>query len=145
MINHLSAGPVCAGPVYIQYLNWSITVPADALAPILAIPTAVAILIIDLDMILSRFIWQLQTLNTVLNVTCEIQSFLAINNFNCYSYCRWRFQNSSHKCQSLKCWPCSPGPCLNIKTIFPMYGGSHVKDKTVCETVLSLTCESLYW
>ena len=24
-----------------------------------------------------------------------------------------------------------PGPCLNIKTIFPRHGDSHVKDKTV--------------
>ena len=37
------------------------------------------------------------------------------------------------------------GPCLNIKTILPRYGDSHVKDKTVGETVLSLTWESLYW
>ena len=37
------------------------------------------------------------------------------------------------------------GPRLNIKTVFPMYGDSHVKDKTVGETVLSLTWESLYW
>ena len=29
-------------------------------------------------------------------------------------------------------WLCKePGPCLNIKTIFPRYGDSHVKDKTV--------------
>ena len=39
----------------------------------------------------------------------------------------------------------SPGPRLNIKTVFPRYGDSHVKDKTVGETVLSLTWESLYW
>ena len=32
-----------------------------------------------------------------------------------------------------------PRPRLNIKAIFPMYGDSHVKDKTVGETVLSLT------
>ena len=38
-----------------------------------------------------------------------------------------------------------PGPRLNIKTVFPRYGDSHVKDKTVGETVLSLTWESLYW
>ena len=25
---------------------------------------------------------------------------------------------------------CDPGPCLNIKTIFPRYGDSHVEDKT---------------
>ena len=37
------------------------------------------------------------------------------------------------------------GPRLNIKTIFPRYGDSYVKDKTVGETVLSLTWESLYW
>ena len=33
----------------------------------------------------------------------------------------------------------------NIETIFPRFGDSHVKDKTVDETVLSLTWESLYW
>ena len=37
------------------------------------------------------------------------------------------------------------GPRLNIKTVFPRYGDSHVKDKTVDETVLSLTWEYLYW
>ena len=37
------------------------------------------------------------------------------------------------------------GPRLDIKTVFPRYGDSHVKDKTVGETVLSLTWESLYW
>ena len=37
------------------------------------------------------------------------------------------------------------GPCFNLKTVFPRYGDSHVKDKTVGETVLSLTWESLYW
>ena len=37
------------------------------------------------------------------------------------------------------------GPRLNINTVFPRYGDSHVKDKTVGETVLSLTWESLYW
>ena len=37
------------------------------------------------------------------------------------------------------------GPRLNIKTVFSRYGDSHVKDKTVGETVLSLTWESLYW
>ena len=31
------------------------------------------------------------------------------------------------------------GPHLNIKTIFPRYGDSHGKDKTVGETVLSRT------
>ena len=40
---------------------------------------------------------------------------------------------------------CQPGPRLNIKTVFPRYGDSHVKDKTVGETVLSLTWEALYW
>ena len=40
---------------------------------------------------------------------------------------------------------CRPGPRLNIKTVFPRYGDSHVKDKTVGEAVLSLTWESLYW
>ena len=45
------------------------------------------------------------------------------------------------------CWYGSQevGPRLNIKTVFPMYGDSYVKDKTVGETVLSLTWESLYW
>ena len=38
-----------------------------------------------------------------------------------------------------------PGPRLNIKTVFPRYGVPYVKDKTVGETVLSLTWESLYW
>ena len=38
-----------------------------------------------------------------------------------------------------------PGPRLNIKAVFPSYGDSHVKDKTVGETILSLTWESLYW
>ena len=37
-----------------------------------------------------------------------------------------------------------PVPRLNIKTVFPKYGDSHVKDKMVGETVLSLTWESLY-
>ena len=39
----------------------------------------------------------------------------------------------------------SSGPRLNIKTVFPRYGDPHVKDKTVGETVLSVTWESLYW
>ena len=39
---------------------------------------------------------------------------------------------------------CSPGPCLNIMTVFPRYGDSLVKDKTVNDTVLSLIWESLY-
>ena len=38
-----------------------------------------------------------------------------------------------------------PGLRLNIKTVFPRDGDSHVKDKTVGETVLSLTWGSLYW
>ena len=33
----------------------------------------------------------------------------------------------------------SPGPRLNIKTVFPRYGDSHVKEKDGRETVLSLT------
>ena len=37
------------------------------------------------------------------------------------------------------------GPRLNIKTVFPRYGDSHVQAKTVGETVLSLTWESLNW
>ena len=39
----------------------------------------------------------------------------------------------------------SQGPRLNIKTVFPRYADSHVKYKTVGETVLSLTWGSLYW
>ena len=42
-------------------------------------------------------------------------------------------------------WCRETGPRLNIKTVFPRYGDSHVKDKTVDETVLSLTWESLCW
>ena len=42
-------------------------------------------------------------------------------------------------------WCKEPGPNLNIKTVFPRYGDSHVKDKTVGETVLSLTWGSIYW
>ena len=38
-----------------------------------------------------------------------------------------------------------PGPRLNKKIVFPRYGDSYVKDKTVVETVLSLTWEFLYW
>ena len=30
----------------------------------------------------------------------------------------------------------SPGSCLNIKTVFPRYGDSHVKDKTVTRIFL---------
>ena len=37
-----------------------------------------------------------------------------------------------------------PEPRLNIKTVYPRYGDSHVKDTTVGETLLSLTWESLY-
>ena len=37
-----------------------------------------------------------------------------------------------------------PGLRLNIKTVISRYGDSHVKDKTVGETALSLTWESLY-
>ena len=37
------------------------------------------------------------------------------------------------------------GPRLNINTVFPRYGDSHVKGKMVGETVLSLTWESLNW
>ena len=42
-------------------------------------------------------------------------------------------------------WMQPPVARLNIKTVFPRYGDSYVKDKTVGETVLSLTWESLYW
>ena len=45
---------------------------------------------------------------------------------------------------SVRCYA-EPGPRLDIKTVFPRYGDSHVKGKTVGETVLSLTWESLYW
>ena len=41
-----------------------------------------------------------------------------------------------HICESwslskVLCQFCGPGSCLNIKTVFPRYGESHVKDKTV--------------
>ena len=36
------------------------------------------------------------------------------------------------------------GSRLNTKTVFPRYGDFYVQDKTVGETVLSLTRESLY-
>ena len=49
----------------------------------------------------------------------------------------------THIFQNILLW--EPGPRLNVKTIFSRYGDSHVKDKTVGETVLSLTWESLYW
>ena len=42
-------------------------------------------------------------------------------------------------------WYCYIRARFNIKTVFPRYGDSHVKDKTVGETVLSITWESLYW
>ena len=51
--------------------------------------------------------------------------------------CYWHFKKTASSSTA--------GPRLNIKTIFPRYGDSHVKDKTVGETVLSLTWESLYW
>ena len=47
-----------------------------------------------------------------------------------------------HFVESYVSW--HPGPRLNIKTIFPRYGDSYVKDKTVGETVLSLTWELPY-
>ena len=34
-------------------------------------------------------------------------------------------------CQLMPLLLLSPGPCLNIKTVFPKYGDSHVKDKRV--------------
>ena len=34
-------------------------------------------------------------------------------------------------CLMMSWFPASPGPCLNIKTVFPRYGDSHVKDETV--------------
>ena len=40
--------------------------------------------------------------------------------------------------------PWAPGPCLNIKTIFPRYGDSQVKDEDGHDAVLSLTWGSLY-
>ena len=59
-------------------------------------------------------------------------------------------QTDSHTvlyaCVTPTAWPReTPGPRLKIKTIFPRYGDSHVKDKTVGETVLSLTWGSIYW
>ena len=38
-----------------------------------------------------------------------------------------------------------PEPGLNKKTVLPRDGDSHVKDKTVGETVLFLIWESLDW
>ena len=38
-----------------------------------------------------------------------------------------------------------PEPRLNIKTVFPRYGDSHVKDKTVARPSYLLAWESLYW
>ena len=58
------------------------------------------------------------------------------------------FENVVYKCQPFYSglnMSSAPGSCLNIKTVFPRYGDSHVKDKTVGENVLSLTWESLYW
>ena len=52
--------------------------------------------------------------------------------------------NGEGKIISEKCHRISSGPRLNIKTIFPRYGHSYVKDKTVGETVLSLTWELPY-
>ena len=48
----------------------------------------------------------------------------------------WRCNRISSHCHhglvhSLFNCVCQPGPRLNIKTVFPMYGDSHVKDKTV--------------
>ena len=36
------------------------------------------------------------------------------------------------------------GPRLNVNTVFSSFGDPHVKDKTVGETFLSLTWESLH-
>ena len=54
--------------------------------------------------------------------------------------------NSNYTIHKALCgWNIStPGPRLNIKTVFPS-GDSRVKDKTVGETVLSLAWESVYW
>ena len=38
--------------------------------------------------------------------------------------------NGTTVCRSLEALQI-PGPCLNIKTVFPRYGDYHVKDKTV--------------
>ena len=37
----------------------------------------------------------------------------------------WGMSRSGH------CWGYYPGPCLKKRTVFPRYGDSHVKDKTV--------------
>ena len=55
-------------------------------------------------------------------------------------FCVWKVNNNTVRMHHR-----SPELHLKIKTVFPRYWDSHVKDKTVGETVLSLTWESLYW
>ena len=62
-----------------------------------------------------------------LMLNCKIQKTYFVGTVTSYEG-----QNASHYRQ--------PGPCL----VFSRYGDFHVKDKTVGETVLSLTWESLY-
>ena len=51
-----------------------------------------------------------------------------------YKYHLARYRDSNYKSKTAMKLS---GPHLNIKTIFPRYGDSHVKDKTVGEIVLS--------
>ena len=44
----------------------------------------------------------------------------------------WNLQESW--CRALDVPVEKPGPCLNIKTVFPRYGDSHVKGKTVARS-----------
>ena len=51
-----------------------------------------------------------------------------------------------HRYIMFQTWKCGTNRArLNIKIVVPKYDDSHVKDKTVAETVLSLTWEYLYW
>ena len=88
------------------------------------------------------------TLGIILPISDRYQQILgslimATSRFNCATVNRIRFGNIG-TIMPIVSWRISSA-LLNIKTVFPRYGDSHVKDKTVGETVLSLTWESLYW
>ena len=78
---------------------------------------------------------------------CRVETYL------CFNILGVRCENETmrehkwlHSLQALKWYEDKEtGSRLNIKSVFPRYGGSHVKDKTVGETFSSLTWESLYW
>ena len=61
-------------------------------------------------------------------VTQKVFTYHDIILFLCH---KWSEQVSQNSCHLLPKWSYTPGPCLNIKTIFSRYGDSHVKDKTV--------------